>query len=329
MATNYLDLLTMRSLYGTIRENPYEKKAKIMGQVMADSGLAKPLLAYAMGSEMAKAEEWDQNREAESLESLRSTQAYIKDMADREAATKIMEQIIKIAKEDPVAATAFLEAEAQGDNPYMRRLAGIKISSPITKEGWVTVQGGDGQAYQVYVPGLRDAEGDPELMRKVVIPIGNPKPTKDEPPKTRTVRRGNLEVTEEWDSKSGTWKEVGRGPAWKPDAPNEKEKRSTLYQEWLDAGGANSRWKTFEDYIDWVKGDPTKDMIREKFKNKKGAGSDGRAAKTPPPSSATPSAAPAPSDTYKSPYAVRMAYHSGKISKEEALKILKEKFGYY
>lgn len=320
MATNYLDLLTMRSLYGTIRENPYEKKAKIMGQVMADSGLAKPLLAYTMGSELAKAEEWDQNREAESLESLRSTQAYIKDMADREAATKIMEQIIKIAKEDPVAATAFLEAEAQGDNPYMRKFAGIKISAPL-KDGWTTVQGGDGQAYQVYVPGLQDAEGNPELMRKVVIPIGNPKPTKDEAPKTRTVRRGNLEVTEEWDSKSGTWKEVGRGPAWKPDTPNEKEKRSTLYQEWLDAGGANSRWKTFEDYIDWVKGDPTKDIIRQKFnKNKKvpEAGSKEAAPK-----------ASSPVDTYKSAYAVRVAYHSGKISKEEALKILKEKFGYY
>lgn len=36
-------------------------------------------------------------------------------------------------------------------------------------------------------------------------------------PTTRTVRMGGQEVTQEFDEKTGQWKEVGRGAAWKPD----------------------------------------------------------------------------------------------------------------
>lgn len=51
-----------------------------------------------------------------------------------------------------------------------------------------------------------------------------------EAPKSRTVRRGGLEVTEEWNPADGTWKEIGRGAAWKPETGGESSKPPPGYR---------------------------------------------------------------------------------------------------
>jgi hypothetical protein len=66
--------------------------------------------------------------------------------------------------------------------------------------------------------GKGDALYDPTTYKPLITPVADPA----EAPKTRTVRIGTQEVTQEWDASNGKWNEVGRGAAFKmtPDVVN-------------------------------------------------------------------------------------------------------------
>lgn len=68
---------------------------------------------------------------------------------------------------------------------------------------------------------IRGNAGDVFLDPYTMQPVGAI-PKDPEPPKTRTVRRGNQEVTQEWDATSRTYKDVASGDAFKttPDVIN-------------------------------------------------------------------------------------------------------------
>jgi hypothetical protein len=66
--------------------------------------------------------------------------------------------------------------------------------------------------------GKGDSLYDPVTFKPLVSPVADPM----EAPKTRTVRMGTQEVTQEWNPAKGSWQEVGRGAAFKmtPDVVN-------------------------------------------------------------------------------------------------------------
>lgn len=178
--------------------NPYDRKARTLGAVMDSSGYAKPLIAAALGKTMKQGEEYDQAQ------------------AGKRAAQGVLEQVFKIAKHDPELATQIMREESKR-TPGLERFKDLEFNAPI-KDNWGTVTS-NGQAYQVYLPGLAAMAQNPEdkeLRAKTIVPIGKPK--KAAPPKTRTVQRGGKNVTEEWDPEAGTWKEIGRGPKWNPES---------------------------------------------------------------------------------------------------------------
>lgn len=65
------------------------------------------------------------------------------------------------------------------------------------------VQGPDGNSY--YENGDR------------VLPGVDAAPKPAAPPPRTTIRRGDKDVTQEWDAKAGQWKDVAEGAAWKPE----------------------------------------------------------------------------------------------------------------
>jgi hypothetical protein len=213
------DAATLRALYAPIRENPREKRAKMLATVMPESGLAKPFLAMAMGQEMAGAEAWDADRESKADEAQVATTKQAGDAAAFDYAQKMLASVFKLAEKDAVAATQILKIESErGDNPYLKTYSGVTFNAP-SKDGWATIGGGDGFVYHTYLPNLQEAieaGPDSDLYKKTVIRIGAGKPTKQDPPKSRTVQRGGVNVTEEWNEEAKTWTEIGKGPAWKP-----------------------------------------------------------------------------------------------------------------
>lgn len=166
--------MSLRALYAPIKENPYEKKAKMLAPLMDQnqSGLAAPLLALATGREMANAESWDVQREEEGKAAAQSTMAMYKQNMDQENASKIFGRVIDLAKLDPKAATEVMRKEAEL-NPALAPFKDLEILNS-TKEGWMEVKPGDGKAYMVYVPKLGEAmaEGpDSDLYKKTIIPF--------------------------------------------------------------------------------------------------------------------------------------------------------------
>jgi len=215
--TTITDASTLRSLFAPIKDNPNEKRAKMIGQVMKDSGFAKPFLAYAMGQEMAGSEEWDANREASANEAQAATTKQAGDAAAQEYAQKTFTNIVKVSEKDPIAATQMLKIESeQGDNKYLQKFKGLTFNA-TTKDGWATVAASDGYVYHTYLPDLSKAiEGGPDsdIYKKTVVKIGEGKPQKA--PETRTVQNGQNNVTQEWNGKE--WVEVGKGPKFSPNA---------------------------------------------------------------------------------------------------------------
>jgi len=57
------DLLTMKYLYSPNKDNPYERQAKLIGRLLQESGFAKPFLAYAMGKNLAQAQDYESKEE--------------------------------------------------------------------------------------------------------------------------------------------------------------------------------------------------------------------------------------------------------------------------
>lgn len=181
MGLSDVNTATLRYLYGQSKENPNTQRAKLIGQVMPDSGYAKPFLAYAMGKEMASAGDWDANREQELKEIQSASASQTADTAAQEYAQKVFTNIIKVSEKDPVAATQMLKVESEnGNNPYLKKFQGITFNAP-TKDGWATVAASDGFVYFTYLPKLQEAAEagpDSDIYKKTVIKIGEGKPQK-------------------------------------------------------------------------------------------------------------------------------------------------------
>lgn len=208
------DAATLRSLYAPIRENPYEKKAKIIASVMPESGFAKPLLAYVMGKELSGAEGWDKEREVAADTAQTASTKQAGEAAAQDYATKTMTQIFKVSEKDPVAATDMLRIEVeQGTNEHLKKFKGITFNAP-SKDGWATVGSSDGYVYHTYLPNLQEAVAkgvDSDLYKQTVIKVGEGKPApavKDKPNmteydnfiKTRTSVLGQTNPQQEGES---------------------------------------------------------------------------------------------------------------------------------
>jgi hypothetical protein len=246
----------MKGLSALFGENPHDKRVKTTAAMMPQSGLAKPALAYVAGRDLGKGEEWDKERNETAM-------SLYKGNMQMDHADKILANVIKISKQDPKAATAILQREAQ-DNPALAKFAGISFSGTTTKENWATVKAGDGQAYQVYLPGLMEIQKNPNdkaAFDKYVIPIGIPKPHSDteggKPTATtkewklnneqrRTRGEGELswEEYKEWlsdlDDPTGVKKEM-RDESKTDTAVNNagKRKPDENIQDWINRVGDN------------------------------------------------------------------------------------------
>jgi hypothetical protein len=243
-------------LYG--QTNPAERRVAIASKVAENSGLAKPFIYAMMGKDMAEAQEWDTEQTATIRNTLAGQQQIAADKGEREFAQKVLADAVKLSTDDPYAATDLLQfsIQAGGGNKYLKPFEGIKFTGKM-KNNWVQVQAGDGQAYQVNVGGLgligqeQDPDKRAELTSKYVIPIGGPKPAPEaKAPKTRTRQEDTENVVEEWDSESGSWTEVSRGPRYKekPEGESASDKAysklesqyraavSNLERDWANKG---------------------------------------------------------------------------------------------
>lgn len=166
--------MTMRSLYAPIRENPYEKRAKMLAPMMDQnqSGLAAPLLAYATGKEMAGAEEWDTQREEEGKAAQQSAMSMYQDKMNKDNETAIWDRIIKMGKIDAESANIILQKEVER-NPAMAPFKDMEIQG-INKDNWMQAKGSDGTVKMIYLPTFKEAGEagiDSELWKKTVIPV--------------------------------------------------------------------------------------------------------------------------------------------------------------
>lgn len=270
-----MDAATMRMLYGA--DNPKRERAKLIASMMGSSGFAKPFLAYAMAKEMGAADTVDAERSAGLKTMIEQEGQRESNKAAMDYGQKVMGHIIDISKSDPVAATQILKAESErGDNPYIKQFQDVTFNAKTSKEGWATVTS-NGTAYQVYLPKLQEAAQsgpDSDLYKQTVIQIGNGKPP--EAPKSRTVKRGTQDVTEEWDQSTSTWRQVGSGPAWNPDTGDKKndgqansamltQLTNTYMSKWLPLAIANykqSNKDAKDAYFLDPYGNPKEAMVR-------------------------------------------------------------------
>ncbi len=230
----------LRYLYG---KNPHERRIAATGAVMKGAGYARPLMAMALGRETSAAEEWD-------VERTKYLEGVYTQGQNQAAAMKALELAIDLSEKDPVAATQVLQAEI-ARNPAMQAYKGIKFAGATTRET-LTLQidnpdlapEGEG-TYQVDKRffgewgQLSDADKqNPEMVlplaKKYMVKLRG---KEEKAPTTRTVQRDGERITEEF--KEGTWGEVGRGPAWKPDkaegeTPSDiRKEKGTIRREML------------------------------------------------------------------------------------------------
>lgn len=92
----------LSSVYGQ-RNNPHERRARVAGEVMGNSGFAKPALAYVMGQEMNQAGAWDEKQAALGQKKERRQQFF-----------KTFDSLVKASKGDAVVFWNEMAAEALG-----------------------------------------------------------------------------------------------------------------------------------------------------------------------------------------------------------------------
>ena len=125
--------MSLRSLYAPIRENPHEKKAKIVGSMIPQSGLASPALGYVMGREMSNAEDWDTQRETEGKAAQEQGVLAYKDRTQQEEAGKILDFVAKVIDKDPNMANQILKAKV-GTNKFLEPFKDMNFGPTI--DGW-------------------------------------------------------------------------------------------------------------------------------------------------------------------------------------------------
>lgn len=245
--------MTTAGLSSLFRKNPYDKRASVTGAMMERSGMAKPFLAAAMGQDLGRAEKWDEDKDNVIMSLYRGN-------VQKEHADKVLTNIIKISQFDPKAATAILKKEAS-ENPNLAPFADIEFSAPTTKENWATVKSGDGQQYQVYLPGLAEIQKSPNdktIFDKYVISIGvsgdieGAKPTattrewrlNNQQRKGRGERELSWEEYKAWlsdlDDPSGIKKQMRtESDADAVAASSPKKRPNESIERWLDRVGTN------------------------------------------------------------------------------------------
>jgi len=175
MPTSNTDLaMSLRNLYAPIRENPYEKRAKIVGGMIPHTGLASPALGYVMGKEMSNAEDWDVQRETEGKAAQESGLLAYKDRTQQEEASKILDFVAKVIDKDPDAANQILKAKTK-TNKFLEGFKDINIGP--TEDGWTMLEnkktGEMGQfnkqmfLWQVKILKEEGKENDPNAMEEV------------------------------------------------------------------------------------------------------------------------------------------------------------------
>lgn len=257
------------AMYG---RNPHRQNAAAALAVMPQAGYAAPALAFAAGQEMGQAGQLDEAQAAD------------------ERQMRILSAAISISRDDPEAANAIIRANAAGLGPMGElQFRGktkdntIRWSNAKTGEDGIFNLGGFGEEM-----GAAKANGDvtPEMAqqimnrhRTVLVPGQQPK---RQAPKSRTVPRGTQSITEEWDEPTGSWREVGRAPVFKPDRAEYKSTSDQRHLAQINAemGAAGKPKQSLQEYLAWKAelSDPTgmKAILRDRGVVGAGGSSAGR-----------------------------------------------------
>lgn len=176
------------------------------------SDLAKIPMMWAAGKSMGEAEQIDQQNLQTAM-----------DMQRKQLAQSEMKNIIEISKVDPELASTYLN-QVSGEYPELAGFKGYKFNQPTTKEFWSTVTAGDGQVYQVWLPGfgrLQNTEGmtgdqmmQEGIKQRFIIPIGGPKQTKEQTETEQTKAYAEGAKTEITNRAAEAWK--GENPGLNP-----------------------------------------------------------------------------------------------------------------
>ena len=217
----------MEGLNTLFRENPYEKKAKVAGAMMGQSGFAKPFLAYVLGKDTAAAQQWDNEKEQQIMDYMKNKVTTEEGKIKAERMAKLFTDIHNIsnmnmtkeAKQDLLVGRLNKEGEdAEGLISADKFVSGIFLDKKNLQIQFADKK--DGSKIPIIIDTQNGFIGtynpdSPEkpvpLTREQLDSLGK----SPEAPKTRTFQRGGIEVTEEFQP-DGTWKEIGRGPKWNP-----------------------------------------------------------------------------------------------------------------
>lgn len=189
-----LSLLTLRSLYAPIRENPHEKKAKTMAAMMPHSGFASPIMAGLAGRELSKAESWDVQREEDLKASQESAMKLYQERTAQEGKMAMVKEWVSLAKSDPELANIF--------NEKFNLFPGVNFKSKITKDGTVDVTlpkneiGLPDGDYKIEIQGFFAAmrESDPQKKKELLSQSAFPIVIKGKGKPLQRVQKGSRAV---------------------------------------------------------------------------------------------------------------------------------------
>lgn len=202
------------------------------------SGLANLPLSFALGRANRDAAEFDQNTADKADSFMQQEYQQHKEKQQGAANQAATSNLLSLLKEDVTAANDYFQ-----NNPLLRDKfsPGFKFKEPLNKESWTTVEAfsADGKTkntYQLNIGGLPEAgkrfteaggtgamTGD-DLEKFMpagwLVKFSGAAKTAPDPkaPQTREVQRGDQSVTEEYNTDTGTWHVVGKGPKWSPKA---------------------------------------------------------------------------------------------------------------
>ena len=116
------------------------------------------------------------------------------------------------ASQDEERYQRYQELEAKAEEAAYQRKLRREANTSAPQRSATKERGPDGKVYEV----SREGQINPETLKYEERELSRV-PVMAGPGKTRSVKRGDDIVTEEFDDTTGAWKEVGKAPRYKPD----------------------------------------------------------------------------------------------------------------
>lgn len=126
----------MQGLNALFGKNPHQSRAQVTAGMLEHSGFAKPFLAAALGADMAKSAEWDEQQGA-------ALQKQAADKADMEFFQAQVKNILELSTKDHEAANIWLDNLRATGNPHAAQMEGIRFAGQTNKDGYLNLDRGD------------------------------------------------------------------------------------------------------------------------------------------------------------------------------------------